>query len=363
VRVPWPLLTVAIRAEPAPAVRRGVSVLVPVLDEIEHIDATAAGLRAQRFDGPLEFLLIDGGSTDGTRAVLEWLAADDGRFRVLDNPARHIPSALNLGLDEARGEFVARMDAHTRYPPDYLERGVARLERGDADWVSGPAWPEGRGRWSRRVTIALNTWLGVGSAAFRRATTELAVDTGFTGVLRRSTLVKLGGWDEASVVNEDAELAARVRAAGGRILCIPELAARYVPRNSLPSLGRQYWRYGQYRARTSRLHPDSMRRSHLLPPGIVATAGVAVLGGPLRHPARLGLAAYAAAVAAASAHAARRAGLRDAAALPAVFVTMHAAWGAGFLVGCVRFTPPLRAVARAAGVRAVPGHRASRGRR
>jgi cellulose synthase/poly-beta-1,6-N-acetylglucosamine synthase-like glycosyltransferase len=350
VRVPWRLLTVAIGAESAPALRGGVSVLVPVLDEMEHIEATAAGLRAQRFDGPLEFLLIDGGSSDGTRAVLERLAADDGRFRVLENLARHIPSALNLGLHEARGEFVARMDAHTRYPPEYLARGVARLERGDAEWVSGPAWPEGRGRWSRRVAIALNTWLGVGSAAFRRATTEIAVDAGFTGVLRRSTLVELGGWDEASVVNEDAELAARVRAAGGRILCIPEMAARYVPRNNLRSLARQYWRYGQYRARTSRLHPESMRRSHLLPPAIVTTAGLAVLAGPLRRPARLGVVAYAAAVVAVSAQAARRAGVRDAAALPAVFVTMHAAWGAGFLVGCVRFKPPWQAVARLAGV-------------
>ena len=49
--------------------------------------------------------------------------------------------ALNIGLENARGEFVARMDAHTLYPPDYLARGVERLRRGDVAWVSGPQLP------------------------------------------------------------------------------------------------------------------------------------------------------------------------------------------------------------------------------
>src|SRR5829696_8903073 len=90
-----------------------VSVLVPVLDEAAHIRATAAVMLAQELDGSFEVLFVDGGSRDGTREVLEQLSDADARVRLIDNPARQIPSALNLGLRAARGEYVARMDAHT----------------------------------------------------------------------------------------------------------------------------------------------------------------------------------------------------------------------------------------------------------
>lgn len=332
----------------------GLTVLVPVLDELPGIHEVVAALEAQSFDGPLEFLLLDGGSTDGTREVLEELAQRDPRFRVLDNAARHIPAALNLGLRHARGELVARMDAHTLYPPDYLACGAARLRRGDAAWVTGPALADGEGTWSRRVALALTTWMGIGGATFRRpAQEEIETDTGFTGVMRRATLEALGGWDELSLVNEDAELAARVRAAGGRILCLPQMAGRYVPRDSLPALAKQYFRYGRYRARTSRLHPESMRPSHVLAPGIVLAACSAVVApAPLARPARGLLAAYGLAVLAASGRAAGDGRTRDAAALPVVFATMHGSWGAGFLAGCARFGPPFAALARVA--RTVP---------
>lgn len=326
----------------------GVSVLVPVLDEIDHVGAMLAGIAAQRIDRPVEFLLIDGGSTDGTREHLARAVADDPRLRLLDNPARHIPSALNVGLRGSRGRFVARMDAHTIYPYDYLANGVRRIEEGAAEWVSGPALAHGTGRWSRRVALALETRLGVGGATFRRATGEVETDTGFTGVLLRETLERLGGWDEASLVNEDAELAARLRAAGGRILCVPDMAARYIPRDSLRGLGRQYFRYGQYRARTSGIHPHGLRRSNLLPPALVLVLAAGVAGPRrVRPAARLGAATYAAAVTATSVSAAPRAGWHDAAALPPVFVTMHLSWGAGFLLGCARFGLPAAAIARA----------------
>src|ERR1700704_456922 len=88
------------------------SVLVPVLNEEEHIREAVDAMRAQDFDGTIEFLFMDGGSTDRTRAVLEELATSDARIRVLDNPGRTTPHALNVGLSAARGEFVVRMDAH-----------------------------------------------------------------------------------------------------------------------------------------------------------------------------------------------------------------------------------------------------------
>lgn len=328
-----------------------VSVLVPVLDEEAHLERALGLMLGQDVPGGVEVLAVDGGSRDGSRAILDRLAAGNQRVRVFDNPARRTPQALNIGLAAARGDYIARMDAHTWYPQDYLRRGIERLDHGDVAWVSGPQLAEGDGPWSRRVALALSTRLGIGGAAFRLAGEETEVDSGFTGVWRRQTLTEHEGWDEGWPVNQDAELAARIRAAGGRIVCVPEMAARYVPRDSLRSLGRQYWRYGQYRAKTSHRHPHSMRRSHVLAPGVVLAAVAAMLPGPQRTPARIGTGAWATALAATGAHVARHgAGPGDAAAVPVVLATMHLAWGAGFLVGAARFGPPVAALLRLAGL-------------
>jgi succinoglycan biosynthesis protein ExoA len=320
-----------------------VSVLTPVLNEEEHIRETVAAMQAQRFPGDVEFLFMDGGSEDATKVILGELSSADARIRVLDNPARGIPQGLNVGLRNARGTYVARMDAHTHYPPTYLARGVERLQPGDVEWVAGAPIPAGDGRWSRRVSIALRSPLGVGGSPKWVTQGERELDTGvFGGVWRRATLEQLQGWDEAWAVNEDSELAARYRDAGGRIVGLPELAAHYIPRDSLEGLARQYGRYGFYRAKTARRHPDSMRRSLWLPPALVATAVAAVAAPrPLRTAARAGLVVYACAIVAASVRA--EGGARDRASLPAVFATMHAAWGAGFLAGAARFGPPLAA--------------------
>jgi succinoglycan biosynthesis protein ExoA len=169
----------------------------------------------------------------------------------------------------------------------------------------------------------------------------------FGGVWRRETLEAHGGWDEGWPVNEDSELAARVLKSGGRIVCLPELEARYVPRDSLGALAVQYGRYGFYRAKTSLHHPESLRRSHLLAPMVTLTLAAAVLPRhPLRRAATTGLCLYGLAVLSASAQVARRSSGRDAAGLPIVFATMHLAWGTGFLGGCARFGLPLRALAR-----------------
>lgn len=324
-----------------------VSVLVPVLDEEAGIRATVAAMRAQEVSGGHELLFLDGRSRDGTRAILEQLAREDPRVRVLDNPARRVPQALNIGLRQARGEFVARMDAHTFYPADYLARGVERLRRGDVAWVAGPQIPRAGGRWSRRVVLALSSRLGVGGAGFRRlGASEFDADTGFTGVWRRSTLEAHGGWDEDWPVNQDSELGARIRARGERIVCVPEMAAGYVPRDSVRLLARQYWRYGQYRAKTSGRHPTSMRRSHLVPPALLVTLAGAPLPGLPGRAARIGVSAYALALVAAAAASLRAAEPRsDAAFVPPLLVVMHLSWAAGFVVGSARFGPPLRAVA------------------
>jgi GT2 family glycosyltransferase len=335
-----------------------VSVLIPVYNEERHLRAAAAEMLAQEFEGEIEFLFIDGRSDDATPAILQELAAADRRVRVLDNPERRTPNALNVGLRHARGEFIARMDAHTMYPRRYLAVGVDYLRRGGTDWVGGPALPLGTNQGSRRVALALSTRLGTGGAQFRHETDgALEVDTVFAGVWRAETLEEHEGWDEDWPNDQDFELAARIRQAGGRIVCHQEMAASYIPRDSLPDLARQYFRYGVYRAKTAQRHPHTLRRSHLATPALAMTCIAAVLApAGLRRVARLGLGAYVAVLGTATVRGLQAAEPTDAAALPAVLATMHISNGFGILAGCWRFGVPVAGLARVAalGSSAVP---------
>jgi succinoglycan biosynthesis protein ExoA len=324
-----------------------VSVLIPVLDEEAHLLEAAHAILSQQLDEAAEFLFIDGGSRDASLEILGSLRSADPRVRVLANPARRTPQALNIGLRAARGEFVARMDAHTIYPERYLASGVARLRAGGVDWVSGPQLAVGTNRGSRLVARALSVSLGTGGARFRDALqAEHDADTGFTGIWRRETLEAQGGWDEEWLNDQDTELAARIRKAGGRIVCIPEMAAHYVPRDTLRRLAHQYAIYGLYRVKTARRHPETLRLPQLVPPSLLLTllASLAVPNARLRAMARLGLLAYAMVLLTTSVRAGKDGKRGDALRLPLVWTTMHLAYGIGFAGGVARHGPPAGAV-------------------
>ena len=176
---------------------------------------------------------------------------------------------------------------------------------------------------------------------------EYDLDSGvFAGVWERATLLEYGGWDEHWVRNQDSEMAGRFLARGESLKLIPEMAAAYVPRDSLPGLARQYHGYGRYRMKTAVRHPHTMRRSHLLAPGgRERTLATAVVGPRPLRPARAGgVGGYVAALAVRRGSGARRepSGPADAATVPAALAAMHLGWGTGALREALRRGPPWR---------------------
>src|SRR2546430_14967916 len=85
----------------------------------------------------LEVLVVDGQSSDGTANIVREYAAQHPLVRLLDNPRRVVPTALNLGIQAASGEIIARMDAHVVYPPEYLPRLVQGLQEHHVDNIGG----------------------------------------------------------------------------------------------------------------------------------------------------------------------------------------------------------------------------------
>jgi glycosyltransferase involved in cell wall biosynthesis len=321
-----------------------VTVILPIRNEARRIRDCLRAVLAQDYPADRwEALIVDGCSTDGTRAIVAELAAGDGRLRLLDNPAGIAPTAMNVGVAAARGEIIVRVDGHTVIAPDYVRQCVAALERTGAVNAGGPMRPAAAGYWGRAVALATCSPFGVGGGAFHDATIERDdVDTVYLGAFRRAALLAVGGYDEELVRNQDDELNYRLRAAGGRIALTPAIRSTYEPRGSLAALWRQYWQYGFWKARVVQKHPASLQPRHAAPPLFaLAVLGVAALrlrGGRGRH---LWLALAGPWLAGALVFAARAARSRDdrslLPALPVAFATLHLSYGFGALWGVVRW--------------------------
>lgn len=107
-----------------------ISIIIPAFNAVRFIDAAIRSLLGERDAVDLDIIVIDDGSTDETRAVVERLAEKFGEIRLLQNPRKGIAAARNTGLDNLRDgcRFVAFMDADDASYPGRLARQRSMLE-------------------------------------------------------------------------------------------------------------------------------------------------------------------------------------------------------------------------------------------
>lgn len=316
-----------------------VSVVIPSRNELRRLPAVLAGVEAQALT-PDEVIIADGMSDDGSR---EWLArAAESRswLRVIDNPRRTIPAALNAALDIATGDLIARMDTHADYSASYLEELVCLLVWNDGVIGAGGTMDSaGHGPWGQAIAATLRRPFGMGGAGHRVGAPAGPVEHVFTGCYRRDALLAAGGFDERLLANEDFELDVRLRERGGIIWLHPGARSTWYVPESIPGLARKMLRYGRYKALTLRLHPSAVRARQLAPPLLISGLVGLTLWRPRRGAAAaaayLGLAGAAGAGAAAADGASPWRG----ALVPPV---VHLMWGGGLLAGLGRFVrrPP-----------------------
>jgi succinoglycan biosynthesis protein ExoA len=311
---------------------------MPCLDEKDHIEACLDVALGQDYPADrLEIIVADGGSTDGTRALLERSAAAEPRLTVIDNPGRIQSAGLNEILRRARGEVFVRMDVHADYAPDYVRKCVEVLERTGADNAGGAARARSRTPFQRALCAALESPLGVGGSAYRSADNEGFVETVFNGAFRRRVFEEIGLYDPRAITNEDAELNQRILDAGGKIYLSREIVAWYYPRDSFRSLARQYFKYGKGRARTLLKH----RRLLSLRPAIpflMVTGGAALLAtSPLQPLTPWIFGAYGALCVIEAVRVGRAAGLAAVPRVAAIFPVLHVAHGLGFGAGLLHY--------------------------
>ena len=182
-----------------------VSVLLPAYNNEAYLGPAIESVLCQSY-ADFELLVVDDGSTDGSREIIARYARDDTRIRPTMCAHRGFVATLNEGLSQARGEYVARMDHDDIALPERLARQVEWLRADPACVVVGTSFIaiDDRGRPRRTHHCLIN------DTTIRRG---LALDPCIphpTAMLRRSALIAVGGYRPGYVAAEDYDLWRRV---------------------------------------------------------------------------------------------------------------------------------------------------------
>lgn len=322
-----------------------ISIVIPVLNEERHLREAVRQVLSQRYEGPIEVVLAIGPSRDRTQEVADAIAAEDPRVTVVPNPTGRTPNALNAAITASRNGIIARVDGHAMLPEDYLRVAVETLEETGADNVGGIMAAEGVTPFERAVARAMTSKIGVGGARFHTGGTAGPADTVYLGVFRREALERVGGYDEHFQRAQDWEMNHRIRATGGLVWFQPRMRVSYRPRPTLKALAKQYFHYGRWRRVVARTHEGTINLRYLAPPAAVLAIVAGLLVSPFFRPGLLVPGGYLAAILGGAVVTGGGLPAGALVRLPLVYVTMHMAWGWGFLTSPKRLGKPGREAA------------------
>ncbi len=318
-----------------------VSVLVPLYNESAHIGRCLQSLLQSDYPKEhFEVLVLDGGSDDGSQKIVLQLARQSGPIRLLHNPRRIAAAAMNIGIQNASGDVIIILSAHSHVASDFISQNVLHLFKTGAACVGGPIHSIAESFVGKTISLAMSSPFGVGNALFRHSRREQYVDTVAFGAYRREVFEEIGLFDESLIYNEDDEFNYRLRAYGGRIFLTPAIKSWYHTRTSLHELWTQYYRYGSGKVKVIQRYPRSAMVRQFVPFTLISTLLVSGSLG-IRNPAflwlfRSVLASYVSASVLFSAAISIRSGWKHLPVLPAAFACLHFGYGVGFLTGLLR---------------------------
>jgi len=320
-----------------------ISVIIPCRNEAGFIDQCLDSLLANDVgESRLQVLVVDGQSTDGTREIIARYAERHPCVRMLENPRRHTPTALNIGIDHAKGDVIVRLDAHTVYPRDYVRMCVESLEAYDADNVGGVCRAVARsdGLRARALAAVSSHPFGVGNAYFRIGSdSPREVDTVPFGCYRRSVFDRIGRFNEHLARSQDYDFNLRLRRAGGRIVLVPSIVCDYLIRSTIGDFAKHRLRDGFWLLYPLRFGVKTYGPRHLVPAAFVlGLALLAILSATYGFPFGWLLAGVASIYTAVALVVSVRVAARDkepwfALIMPPLFLLLHVCYGVGTIAG------------------------------
>lgn len=228
-----------------------VSVVLPIYKEEKFIEKCILSILGQDYPKDrLELIFVDGMSPDRTREIVLDYSKKYPFIRLLDNPQKVVPYALNKGIKNAKGDVIIRLDGHCDYPANYISVLVKYLFQLKADNVGG-IWntlPARETDECYAIAIGSSHPFGVGGSEHKIGLKEIKqTDTVPFGCYKREVFDRIGYFDEQLTRNQDDEFNARLINNGGKIYIIPELVINYTSRDSMEKMRQMYYQYGLFK--------------------------------------------------------------------------------------------------------------------
>lgn len=263
-----------------------VSVVMPVYNESRYINNCIESLLQQDYPHKkMEWIFVDGNSSDDTVQKIEYYRQHyPNLIKVLNNPQRIVPYAMNIGIKASKGKYIVRLDAHSDYANDYISKCVKYLDTIDADNVGGLAETKANGFVGECIAKMLSSRFGVGNSKFRTNGKSGYVDTVPFGAFRREVFTKYGGYDERLVRNQDNEMNYRIRKNGGKIYLADDIHLSYYCRNTIKGILDMAKENGMWNIITTSLCPGAMGVRHFVPLiFVLSIMGLGLLGFAIRY--------------------------------------------------------------------------------
>lgn len=322
-----------------------LSVIVPIYNEEKYIAKCIDSILEQDYPkDDLEVILADGMSKDLTREIVEGYTTKYPLIHLIDNPKRIAPCAMNLGIKEAKGDVIMRLDAHATYEKNYFSALVAALKKYNADNVGAVFHTDVLNKNPKTIAIreVLSNKFGVGNSTFRTGIKGAQeVETVPFGCWRRDVFDKYGMYDERLIRNQDIELNKRIVRGGGKIVIIPDTYCTYLARETYKALAKNNYGNGKWNILTVYYTKEirSLSLRHFVPLAFVLSLILPTIVGLFWHPAlfisALALGAYLVALGSISAKLAITKE-ENFFYLLASFIVLHISYGWGSLVGIIR---------------------------
>ncbi|BAF70359.1 glycosyltransferase family 2 protein [Nitratiruptor sp. SB155-2] len=231
-----------------------ISVIIPIYNEEKYIAKCLDSIIEQEYPkDKMEVLLIDGGSSDKTIDIIKEYQKKYQFFKLLHNPKKVVSIAMNIGIKNAKGEYVIRLDAHSFYPRDYFSKLIHWHKKLNADNVGGVVITEvkNKTKTSNAIKNVLSDRLGVGSA-FRSGVKKIQeVDTVPFGCYKKEIFNKIGLYDERLIRNQDIEFNKRLKKSGGKIYLVPDITCTYYARENFKDLAKNSFENGKWNILTA----------------------------------------------------------------------------------------------------------------
>lgn len=266
-----------------PSHRTLISVIMPVRNEATIIKAALSSVLAQntsQFD--IEVLAIDAMSTDGSVDIITELAREDSRLKLVTNERILTPYAFNIGLKEARGDYICTMGAHTTYDDNYIARCFEELKAHEVVGCGGRLLTQPA---NDTLQAKLSAWayghpFGTSTRSVRTHP-EGYVDSPAYPVVQKQPMIDVGGYDERLTRNQDNDMSQKLRAAGHKMYCTWKTNAYIYSIPSIDALLRYGFRGGLWNVRSLRANFGSMKLRHFTPALFLTSLIISVLMGAI----------------------------------------------------------------------------------